>query len=420
MLQRMMRLCLLASVCVASAARAVCAAESAQPAAAKPSAQQPPPEPVGPMWDMPALSKAPAYAPADGFQAEGEQAIFYDGLPYQGKPTQVFAWLGLPKTPAGQKAPGIVLVHGGGGTAFDAWVRLWTGRGYAAIAMDTCGSVPRGRYGHWDRGAAGGPPGWGGWNQIDQPRQDQWTYHAVADVILAHSLLRSLPHVDPERIGLTGISWGGYLTCIAAGVDHRFKFAVPVYGCGFTNEHGFAKNVARLGKEGGDRWMRWWDPSVYLGDAPMPMLWVTGSNDFAYTFNALQKSYRLPKAPRTLAIRLRMPHGHGGAGENPQEIQVFADSIVKQGQPLARIVAQVREGNDPWATYEGPRPIVKAELNATCDTGRWQDRKWVAAPAQVDAARHRVTATLPAAAKVYYFNLFDDRDCVVSTEHVEP
>ena len=48
------------------------------------------------------------------------------------------------------------------------------------------------------------------------------------DVILAHSLLRSWPRVDPERIGLTGISWGGYLTCIATGVDNRFKFAIPV------------------------------------------------------------------------------------------------------------------------------------------------------------------------------------------------
>ena len=113
-----------------------------------------------------------------------------------------------------------------------------------------------------------------------------------------------------------------------------------------------------------------------------------------------------------------MRHGQG-PGESPPEIQVFADSIVKKGQPLARIVEQGRDGNDPWATFQSPRPIVKAELNVTCDTGRWQDRKWVAAPAQVDAARRRVTATLPAGAKVYYFNLFDDRDCVVSTEHVE-
>ena len=30
-------------------------------------------------------------------------------------------------------------------TAFDEWVRLWVGRGYVAIAMDTCGKVPVGK-----------------------------------------------------------------------------------------------------------------------------------------------------------------------------------------------------------------------------------------------------------------------------------
>ena len=46
-----------------------------------------------------------------------------------------------------------------------------------------------------------------------------------------------LPGVDPDRIGVTGISWGGYLTCIVAGVDPRFRFAAPVYGCGFLGDN---------------------------------------------------------------------------------------------------------------------------------------------------------------------------------------
>jgi len=53
-----------------------------------------------------------------------------------------------------------------------------------------------------------------------------------------------------------------------------------------------------------------WDPSVYLRQAAMPFLWVAGTNDFAYPMDSLQKSYRLPRGPRTLAIRVRMPHGH--------------------------------------------------------------------------------------------------------------
>jgi len=368
-------------------------------------------------WDLRELSRPPRVVAAPGFSEPGVQALFFEGPPYRGRTTKVFAWMGVPKAGPGEKVPGMVLVHGGGGTAFANWVRLWTERGYAAIAMDTCGCVPRGTYGNWERHPDGGPPGWGGFGQIDQPQTDQWTYHAVASAILAHSLLRSQPRVDSRRIGLTGISWGGYLTCIIAGVDSRFRCAAPVYGCGFTNETAFASAVTSLGPERASRWMRWWDPSVYLSRARMPILWVTGTNDFAYTFNALQKSYRLPHGPRTLAIRLRMPHGHGPAGEAPKEIWDFADSILMGGSPLTRITGQGRKADLAWATFRSRRTVSRAELLSTRDLGPWPDRKWEAVPATLD--RGRVSAILPDGVTVYFVNLYDDRGCVVSTEHQE-
>ena len=401
-----------------------------EPGAAKPAevaaAQQfraappppPPADPVGPMWDMKKLGSAPKVFTAEGITEPGVKALFFEGEPYQDRPTRVFAWMGIPAVKKGKKLPAMVLVHGGGGTAFADWVRLWNERGYAAIAMDTCGCVPVGKYSHWQRHEHGGPAGWGGFEQIDEPREDQWTYHAVAAALRAHSLLRAQPEVDAERIGLTGISWGGYLTCILAGVDHRYKLAVPVYGCGYYLETVFGGNLGKLSAEQRARWMRWWDPSAYLQDAPMSLLWVTGSNDFAYTFDALQKSYRLPKSARTLAIRLRMPHGHGGAGEKPKEIHVFADSILKGGDPLLRLGNQGHDGRKVWATFQGAHPVVKAELNITRGTGRWQERKWEALPAVVEA-NGQVTATLPEGVTVYYLNVFDDRDCAISTEHEE-
>jgi len=310
----------------------------------------------------------------------------------------------------------MVLVHGGGGTAFEEWVQLWVDRGYAAIAMDTCGQVPVGNNAQWVHDEQGGPPGWGGMDQIDWPREDQWTYHAVADVILSHSLLRSLPQVDSERIGLTGISWGGYLTSLVAGVDSRFKFAAPVYGCGFYLDTLFAESLSKLTPEQRDRWMRWWDPSTYLADAHMPFLWVTGATDHFYPLAAVQKSYRLAPGAHTLAIRVQMVHGHE-QGEKPEEIRLFADSILKEGIPLARITGQGIEGSKVWVTYTAKAGIVKAELNYTKDLGPWQDRKWETSPA--DLAGSRVSATLPAGARVCYLNLFDDRGAVVSTEHQE-
>jgi len=377
----------------------------------------PPKDPDGPMWDMTRLSKAPQMWPAEGFEEPGVKAILYENEPFEGHPTKVFAWLGLPEVPAGQKVPGMVLIHGGGGTAFPEWVRMWTARGYAAISMDTCGSFPGGEHGKRPRNPDGGPPGWGGWNQIDWPRTDQWTYHAIAACVRANSLLRSLPEVDPDRIGVTGISWGGYLTSLLAGVDDRFVFAAPVYGCGFYEGTHFVGSLNNFDDAQRARWLRWWDPKNYLPNAKMPMLWVTGTNDFAFWFPGLQASYRAAPGPDTLAVRLRMPHGQG-QGAAPEEIAVVADQLLK-GQPgLPKIIGQGRDGNQVWCTFESPVPVVKAELLATKDTNpNWPDRKWEAIPAKL--INGRVEAELPEGTAVYFLNLIDERDCVVSTEHEE-
>ena len=174
-----------------------------------------------PLWDLAALSHAPT---AEWGERKGlVQEVYYAGEPLNGKPTRVFAYYAKPDGPGPGPFPGMVLVHGGGGKAFSDWALHWAQRGYAAIAMDLSGSGPNGRL------PDGGP------DQSDavkfRPFEDSdarnmWTYHAVAAAIRAHSLLAAQPGVDKKRIGLTGISWGGYLTCIIAGLDHRFKAAI--------------------------------------------------------------------------------------------------------------------------------------------------------------------------------------------------
>jgi dienelactone hydrolase len=367
-------------------------------------------------WDPEALSKPPKTAAAEGFQVDGLKAVFYDGVPWKGNPTRVFAWIGLPK--AEGKVPAMVLVHGGGGTAFSDWAKLWTSRGYAAIAMDLCGAVPRKGAKGWDRNEQGGPPGWGGFDQIDGAERDHWTWQAVGNIMLGHSLLRSLPEVDADRIGITGISWGGYLTCISASVDRRYKFAAPVYGCGFLGDNStWLGTFEKMGKEKAGKWLQLWDPSQYLKQASMPFLWVNGTNDFAYPLDSYQKSYRLPAPERTLAIRVRMAHAHGGPGEKPEEIHAFANAIFKGGAPLAKVTGQGVEKGEAWATFASKAPIVKAELSFTKDAGKWQARKWESVAAKIE--KDRVSAAVPDGARVFYLNLFDDRDLVVSTEHVE-
>ncbi len=377
---------------------------------------------AGVRFDLDALSKVPAVFPADDIKADGVKSLFYEGAKLKGQPTRVFAYYGAPAASADvKKFPAMVLIHGGGGSAFDRWVKVWNARGYAAIAMDVCGCVPVGTYGKWKRHELGGPAGWdASFSQLDAPVVDQWTYHAVSAVALAHSLIRSYPEVDAERIGVTGISWGGYMTSVVAGVDSRFKCAIPVYGCGHLGENSaWLPAFEKMGPEKAGLWLRQWDPSSYLSQAQMPICWVNGTNDFAYPMDSWQKSYRQPKTDRTLCLRIRMPHGHGPVGENPEEIHVFANQFLKSGKPMVKITEQGHSADEAWATFKSEVALTKAELSFTRDTGKWQTRKWEQIDAVIDAKTGRVTAKIPAEAKVFYLNLFDDRQCAVSTEHVE-
>jgi len=174
-----------------------------------------------------------------------------------------------------------------------------------------------------------------------------------------------------------------------------------------------------MGTEKARKWLGLWDPSQYLAEAPMPMLWVTGTNDFAYPMDSLQKSYRLPWSARTLCVRVRMPHAHGGPGENPEEIRAMADAVLKEGATLARITDCGRQGAKAWVTHESRTPVSRAELNYTTDSGKWQERDWQTTEATLDAQAGRASAALPENVTVYYFNLIDERNLVVSSAHEE-
>ena len=77
------------------------------------------------LWDLKSLGKSPEL---EWISTKGNvHSLLYKSVDYEGKPTQVFAWYSNPdllmgRQSSGKKFPGVVLVHGGGGTAFKEWV----------------------------------------------------------------------------------------------------------------------------------------------------------------------------------------------------------------------------------------------------------------------------------------------------------
>ena len=372
-------------------------------------------------WDLENLKKAPR---SRDFPCEfkGEATpVFIEGEPWQGRETWCFAYYGVPEwaTPE-QPAPGIVLVHGGLGTAYPEWVKMWVRRGYAAICVDTCGALPiRTPDGKWLANPDGGPRGWGRVECAEEPEREQWVYHAVAAVMRSHSFLRSLPNVDSRAIGLTGISWGGFLACILAAADDRLAYAVPVYGCAFNFERGGLTWSNPLAQ----KWSALWDPSVFLPSAKCPMLWVDGTNDFAFSLDRVRRSAALAPVRHAFSTHLRMVHGHGEPGEGPREILAFANHYARGGADIVRFSECGADGGVFTAKFDANgRRIVRAELLYTLDDAdvKWDQRLWRFAEAdKLDTEAGNASATLPAGAFAWTLNLVTADGLVFSTPYEE-
>jgi len=359
------------------------------------------------------LKKAPKFNWQN--QKDGVHSLNYAGESYRGKPTRVFAYYASPKTlgkGGDDKMPGIVLVHGGGGAAFKNWAELWAKRGYAAIAMDLAGKG----LGHKPMPDGGPDQGHAfKFGTIDEPVENQWSYHAVANVVRAHSLLRSFPDVDAGRIALTGISWGGYLTCIVAGVDDRFKMAMPVYGCGFLRENSVwkASEFGKMTPAQSDKWHRLWDPSRYIGSAKMPVMFLNGTNDFAYPMDSYAKTCALVQGEKNYSIQIRMRHGHIFTFP---EFYGFVDQYLRDGTPMPVVARPIVKGGQLTTTVQSKTKLISANLHYT--TGphpQNKTRAWKTIPLKVDGQKIHGAAP-PKSATVWYIDVRDERKYLVSSE----
>lgn len=362
--------------------------------------------PIG-LWDIETLYRTPNVYRVPSMDTDGVQAVMIESVPWKEHPTRAFAYVSLPEAVRkGKQVPGVILVHGGMSTASAQWAKWWSDRGYAAIAADNCGGTPIAESdGSWRRHEFSGPPGWGRFATCDEPIRDQWFYHAVAVNMLAHSYLRSLPEVEPEQTGIVGGSWGGLLTCVIAAVDTRFKFAVPIFGCGYLGMHHFVS--WRLGMQGataeqGDRWLKLWDPSLFLPYVKCPLLWVDGTNDFHFQLDMVARSASLTKDSAFTTI-IRLPHGNEGATR--QEIVEFANHYVCGGSDIVRFQnCRIENGYIKTSFTTGGRKIARARLvwTTSSDTD-WTRRYYNDMALDIfDVASGNLSVHLPANTTVAY------------------
>lgn len=355
----------------------------------------------------------PAMTPAEGFESKPElKAIFYDALSWKGKPTKVFAWLGMPSKREG-KVPGIVLVHGGGGTAFKEWVQKWNEAGYAAISIAVEGqtdlkeATEGSARGGWKSHEWAGPKRNGIYGDSAETLKDQWIYHAVADTILANSLLRSLPEVDTEKVGIMGISWGGVITSTVIGIDQRFAFAIPTYGCGhlFDSENQYGKALGN-----NELYKKVWDPMVRMNQVKIPVLWLSWPEDEHFPLDCRQTCVSAAPGVHMKSLIPGMKHGHGAAWI-PPDSYAFAESIVREGKPWCIQSELKNEGSSIVVKFNSSKTLDRALLISTVDKGFTGKRKWNETPLTLEkeGEQWKVSGSLPAGTTAWFVNVLSGK-----------
>jgi dipeptidyl aminopeptidase/acylaminoacyl peptidase len=201
------------------------------------------------------------------------------------------------------KLPLVVLVHGGPTgrwtESIDAWGQLLAARGYAVLYPNVRGSSGYGQ-------------------KFTEMNRADWGGGDFKDVMAGVDDLVAKGIADPERLGIGGWSYGGYMAAWAVTQTTRFKAAVTGAGMSdLISEYGTEEHPAY------DEWF--WDtpyekpegflngsPVLYVKNAKTPTLILQGEADKADPPGQSRELYRGLKrygVATELVMYPREPHG---------------------------------------------------------------------------------------------------------------
>lgn len=357
------------------------------------------------LWQTPAAERYPE------LDHGNVKAYFIDSV----QNTKVFCYVGIPQdASADNKVPAVVLVHGATGTAFYDWVQMWNDCGYAAIAMDTEGRMPGSTVTMYNINPQTdlftsikehGPVNQA-FGDSYKPTEQQWVYHALSSVIASASFIKSFEEVDGGKIGITGVSYGGFLTSLAVGYDDRFSFGAPVYGC-IANEKGaceFGQYIKQSNAQG-------WDGTGTLKATRSVMLFTNSNHDMFFSLKSSSLSAAACKQS-ALCIKPDYSHGHY-QGAKVKEVFDLADEIFRGGVPLVHITdtSNMAEGEIQIAV---PKGVIITKATQYYSVSDNLDDKTVYGTAEAEVSGNYVFFS-PMNYKYQYIQLEDDKGRTATT-----
>ncbi|NBV23800.1 MAG: dipeptidyl aminopeptidase [Proteobacteria bacterium] len=358
---------------------------------------------------------------------------------------EIFAVIATPKAPG--KHPGMLVLHGGGGSAEVDKAMAWAQRGYVAVAPDLPGIADPKKLLHTKGKWSGGKYGEGRWVATPDASAS-----VICDEVLSAMkslyLLRAQPEVDPARIGVVGISWGGYMTtmvCGLAGDQVRAGFAV--YGCGFyemtSQLSGPKSTLGGMPEDERARWLLHLDAGRRAPGMKAAFFIAGAANDFFYWPRAVQATLDAVPGEKNHVFapnanhKIPLPGGTifpaksaepfkptafqpyptpTGSKANwlAMEVPFFDFHLKGLGKPLPKVTVEpAADALIARFKVTAPHPVTKAEVYWAKANDDVLKREWLGLPA-VALADGRYETKLPAEAADWFAVVSDDRPVSVS------
>lgn len=136
---------------------------------------------------------------------------------YRSGQHQINGYLYRPTAAPGQRLPALMYIHGGPTAQFSdnyqAQVQFFVQQGYVVLLPNIRGSSGYGR-------------------AFEDANNKDWGHGDLDDVRAGTEFLKALPYVNPERLGITGTSYGGCMT-LAAIAFAPGLFQAAIAGAGY-------------------------------------------------------------------------------------------------------------------------------------------------------------------------------------------